>query len=131
MVLVRPSQILVAGAAAFLLVVLAFLVGRTSASRPAAEGTGVWVIRVITYDDTENGRLAAKVVTADLEAQRLGEVSLQPIPSKEKLVVGLGAWLSDPTRNADAAALRDRVRALRDQRGGAPFRNADFWRIER
>lgn len=132
MVLVRPTQIAVAGAAAVLLVVLAFLLGlRAGGGAEAAPGTGVWVVRVITYGDTENGRIQARVMAAELERQGLGEVTLQPIESKGHLVVALGAWLQDPRHNADAAALRDRVRAIKDERGGAPFQKADFWRIER
>lgn len=131
MVLVRPSQILVAGVAALLLVVLAFLVGRAAAGRPEAAGTGVWVIRAITYSDTENGRLAAKVLTEDLRRQGIVDVTVEPIPSREQLVVAVGAWLEDPTRNARASELRDRVRALKDPRGATPFQNADYWRIVR
>jgi hypothetical protein len=132
MVLVRPSQIVVAGVAALLLVVLAFLVGRAAtAGRPEAAGTGVWVIRAITYSDTENGRLNAKVLTEDLRRQGIADVTVEPIPSREQLVVAVGAWLEDPTRNAGASELRDRVRALKDPRGATPFQNADYWRIVR
>jgi len=138
MLVLRRSQLIVAGVATALAVVLAFLLGLAlggaGEGEPAVAGAlaGPWVIRVVTYKDTEAGRKMAKSVQAQLERLLLREVSQQYIPSQEKVVVTIGAWVHPPERFAPARELRRKIRGLSDSRTEkSPFQDADFWRIRR
>jgi len=132
----RRSQLVVAGIVTALALALAFLLG-TALGGGGEEGSaagvsGPWVIRVVTYQDTEEGRKMAKIVEAKLEQLHIGEVSLQYIASQSKVVVTIGAWIHPPQRIAAAKELRRKIRDLSDSRTGTPpFQDADFWRIRR
>jgi len=142
MVVLRRSQVAVAAAVAGLGMILAFVLGLAlgggdaATDRATGKATGgaampVWVIRVASYKDTDQGRGIARSVARQLE--QLGEVSLQTIPSQGQVVVTLGSWLKDPSRDDEAAtALLQRVRTMRDRQGGdRPFASALFWSIQR
>ncbi|MHC4548968.1 MAG: hypothetical protein ACYTEZ_09330 [Planctomycetota bacterium] len=137
MMVLRRSQLVVAAAAAGLGVLLAFLiglgVGGGSAEEGLVGGVGVWVIRVVSYEDDERGRRYAKMVMSQLERLGLGdEVNLRRLVSDRKLVVTLGSWLRHPGGNADAEKLLAHVREARGRgRQDQPFAGADFWRIRR
>lgn len=135
MLVVRRSQAVVAAVSAGLGLVLAFLLGLglgSGSSEPAVAG-GLWVIKVVAYEDNEKGRHYAKTVMSQLERLDLGdEVNLRRVIDDRKLAVTVGSWISNPRRVAHANELLKKVKGIRgrgDQ--GQPFVDADFWRIER
>ena len=144
MVVLRRSQVIVAAAVAGLLLILAFVLGLALGGGDEAASTDsigpdgsvvgggapVWVIRVASYKDTDDGRAIARSVAQQLE--QLDEVTLQTIRSSDSVVVTLGSWLRNPNRNEAAKALLQRVHDMRDQQGGErPFQSAMFWSIQR
>jgi len=135
MLVVRRSQAIVAAVSAVLLVLLAFLLGLAVGGNDAepASAAGGWVIKVQSYRDNEAGRRRAKSVMDQLEKLGWGEVTLQTIPSEDRLAVTLGSWVERPGRDdEEAQALRDKVAALTDKRNSRrPFRDAAFWQIKR
>lgn len=138
MLVLRRSQVIVAGAASIAIATLVFLLGYAAGApgggdAPAAIGPDVWVIRAIAYDGDEGGLGLARSVKRQLEGMDLGrEVALVPVPSEKRTVVAVGSWLGDPQGRAEARALRDRLRGIRDERTReAPFAGAEFWRMER
>ena len=103
------------------------------ANDPVAAGGGLWVIRVMQYEDSDKGGVYAKTVTSQLERLDLGdEVNLRRVISDGKLAVTLGCWMQDPNGDARARELLEKIRGIRG-RGGQdqPFAGAKFWRIER
>ena len=136
MLVVRRSQAVVAAVSAGLALVLAFLLGLGlggGSSEPVAAGGGLWVIRVMQYEDNEKGGVYAKTVGSQLERLDLGdEVHLRRVISDGKLVVTLGCWMRDPKGDARAEELLKKIKGIRGRGGqGQPFASADFWRIER
>lgn len=136
MLVVRRSQAVVAAVSAGLGLVLAFLLGLGlggGSSEPGVAGGGVWVIKVVSYEDNEKGRRYAKTVMSQLERLDLGdEVNLRRVIGDRKLAVTLGSWISNPRGDAHANKLLTKVKGIRgrgDQ--GLPFADAGFWRIER
>ncbi|MGH7162314.1 MAG: hypothetical protein ACREID_02430 [Planctomycetota bacterium] len=134
MLVLRRSQAIVSAVAAGLLVALALLLGMSLGGRAGEPSdsaqTGVWVVRVITYDDSDAGRVDADVLARQLEAQGLGQVTLHRLKG-DKLVLALGAWLKNPTQDAGAKELLARVQKTADAAGKRHFESAGFWRIER
>lgn len=136
LLLVRRSEVLIALAVAGLLAVLAFLLGLTlggggdDPEGRVAATTGIWVVRVATYNDTENGRISAQTVKGHLLRQGLDDVHIHRIPSQEKLVVSCGSWISVPKQDKAAILVRKTVREMRDVAGNKPFTSAYFWHIE-
>ncbi|MDH3590393.1 MAG: hypothetical protein OER88_00840 [Planctomycetota bacterium] len=138
LMLIRRTQIVVAGVAAGLVVVLAFLFGMAMGGDEAepetvAESLGItasWVIRVASYSDTKAGRANAKFLMSQLERMDLEDVSLHRIPSQNVLVVALGSWAKKPVRGGPVELL-DTVRNLPDHRDNSkPFASADMWQIK-
>lgn len=136
MLVVRRSQAVVAAVSAGLGLVLAFLLGLGlggGSSEPAVAGGGLWVIKVVSYEDNEKGRRYAKTVMSQLERIDLGdEVNLRRVIGDRTLAVTLGCWIRNPKGDAHARKLLTKVQGIRgrgDQ--GQPFADADFWRIER
>jgi hypothetical protein len=135
MLVVRRSQAIVAVVAAGLVVVLAFLLGLGlgGGSSGATVGGGLFVIKVVTYEDSDKGGRYAKTVMSQLERLNLGdEVNVRRVVDDRTLAVTLGSWIRDPRGDARANELLKKVRDIRG-RGGQeqPFASADFWRIER
>jgi len=137
MLVVRRSQAVVAAAAAGAALLFAFLLGLGmgggDAGDPALGDVGVWVIRVVSYDDDDKGRLYAKTVMSQLEKLRLGdEVNLRRIVSTNQLVVTVGSWLQHPKGASEPDTLRKRVRAIQGRDSNErPFADAEYWRITR
>lgn len=133
MLVLRRSQAYVAagaaGAAIILAVLLGVALGSSEEKTPVTQG--VWVIRVISYKDTQSGRENAANVARQLEQLGWEEVTLQHLPAQGRIVVTLGSWLGEPRDLAAATELRKRVREIADKQGGLHFKDADFWRIER
>jgi hypothetical protein len=133
MLVLRRSQAVVAGAAAVAAVVLAFVLGYAAGSPgDAAALPGVWAIRAKVFGSDGAGPGNARLVKEQLEKMDLGdEVTLLDVPSQGQVVVAVGSWLSNPAGRKDAVALRDRVRAIKNQSQAAPFADADFWPVKR
>jgi hypothetical protein len=89
MLVVRRSQAVVAAVSAGLGLVLAFLLGLGlggASSDPAVAGGGLWVIKVVSYEDNDKGRRYTKTVMSQLERLDLGdEVNLSRVVSDGKL----------------------------------------------
>jgi len=136
MLVVRRSQAVVVAVSAGLALVLAFLLGLGlggGSSEPVAAGGGLWVIRVVTYEDNDTGGRYAKTVMSQLERLDLGdEVNLRRITEDGKLAVTMGCWMHRPHGDSRAEELLKKVKGIRG-RGGQdqPFAGAGFWRIER
>jgi len=136
---VRRSQILIAGVAGALLVVLAFIVGlvvaRPGANTASGEAPGsvtpVWTIRAISYQATEQGEINSKVTMNELETIWPGQISIQRIPGRDEVVVTVGAWLRDPKQDPRALELREKIRNQQDVAGKRPFEKAYFWTLPR
>ncbi|MHC5030485.1 MAG: hypothetical protein ACYTGI_02365 [Planctomycetota bacterium] len=136
MLVVRRSQAVVAAVSAGLGLVLAFLLGLGlggASSDPAVAGGGLWVIKVVSYEDNDKGRRYTKTVMSQLERLDLGdEVNLSRVVSDGKLAVTLGTWRRRPHGDPRAQQLLDKVKGITGRAGqGQPFASADFWRIER
>ncbi|MHC4137067.1 MAG: hypothetical protein ACYS0K_19105 [Planctomycetota bacterium] len=136
MLVVRRSQAVVAAVSVGLGLVLTFLLGLGlggGASEPVAAGGGLWVIKVVSYEDSDTGGRFAKTVMSQLERLDLGdEVNLRRIIGDQKLAVTLGCWIRTPHGDARAQELLNKVRGIRGRGGqGQPFAGAAFWRIER
>ncbi len=132
MLVVRRSQAIVAAASATLLVVLAFVLGLAigdSGTEPVPV-VGGWVIKVVSYRDTDAGRKRAKSVMSQLQKLGWGEVTLQMIADNERLAVTLGSWVQRP-HDSKARGLLKRVAKLSDLRNDRlPFKEAAFWQIK-
>ncbi|MGQ0614912.1 MAG: hypothetical protein ACT4PV_14345 [Planctomycetaceae bacterium] len=133
----RRSQVVVSCIAGGLLLLLVFLVGlRTGQARspnsPAASPAGAplpfWVIRVVTYKDSEQGWADARRVKAAL--QEFGQVTFHKIVSTQDLVVALCSWLEDPREDRAARELLERVRTL-EVAARRDFGGAHYWQIQR
>ncbi len=137
MLVLRRSQAVVAMAAAAVALLAAFLLGRGLGGGEAEDAplgnVGVWVIRVVSYEDNERGRRYAKTVMSQLERLRLGdEVNLRRIGSTNKLAVTVGSWLQHPQGEAGADKLLGRVKSIQGRDSNErPFASADYWRIVR
>jgi len=136
MLVLRRSQAVVAAVSAGLGLVLAFLLGLGlggGSSEPVAAGGGLWVIRVVSYENNDRGQRYTKTVMSQLERLGLGdEINLHRIISDQKLAVTLGCWIKRPHGDARAQGLLNKVKAIQGRGGqGQPFASADFWRIER
>lgn len=137
LLLVRKSQIVVAGLIAGLSLVLAFLIGMAfgggdEAPAPATETLGPWVIRAISYDNDAQGRATAKNVQEQLSA--LGhEVTIQTLAGQSNVVVTVGAWVQNPQRSEKARRLLQEIQAITEKKKPkkTPFRSAYFWQIRR
>jgi hypothetical protein len=131
MLVLRRSQavVVLVGAAAALL--LAFLLGHAvGASGGDATGTEVFVIRAASYPGGEQGESHARKVKEQIEKLDLGE-EVHVLESEGRTVVTVGSWLSDPEGRKEARALRDRLRALKNNTQAAPFAGAEFWPVKR
>lgn len=134
MLVLRRSQAIVAGVAALLLVLLAFLVGRAAGTRgalEAGEARTVFVIRAITFPDSEQGRADARRVANALAA--VDQVTLHALArdgGQRDVVVAVGAWLQDPKDDPHARAALERVRAT-EIAGKRDLASAYFWQIQR
>jgi hypothetical protein len=134
MLVLRRSQAIVATAVAALLVVLAFFVGRaagTQAAPAAGEARAIFVIRAITFPDSEQGRADARRVANALAG--VGQVTLHAVTregGQRDVVVAVGAWLKDPRDDPDARAALERVRAT-EIAGKRDLASAYFWQIQR
>jgi len=137
MLVLRRSQVVVAAAAGGLALLLTFLLGLAiggggDEGGEAASQTGVWTIRVRTYEATDKGLTHAKAVARQLGALELGdEVNVRRVLSEDSLTVTAGAWLEEPRRNSQAKDLLVRIRGIKAKDGRYPFREADFWPIRR
>ncbi len=133
----RRSQVVVSCIAGGLLLLLVFLVGlRTGQAKspkaPAASPPGAampfWVIRVVTYKDSEQGWADARRMKVALN--ELGQVTFHKILSTQDLVVALGSWLEDPKEDRAARALLEQVRTL-EVAARRDFGGAHYWQIQR
>jgi hypothetical protein len=136
--ILRRSQVIVGAACAALGLLLAFLLGLAlggDGSGPAPVdnrvSSGIWTLRVITYDNTERGRQNAKQVMSQLERLDLGdEVGYRRDPANGKVIVILGAWLKRPAGDKRADALKKRVNEIPDINKKLPFESADWYYVE-
>jgi len=137
MVVLRRSQVIVACVAAGLLIVLAFLLGLTSAGEggEAANGataSSLYTIKLIEYPATRNGEVNAKTLKAELERVFDEDVTIQRLDRDRTLFVALGCWLSNPRENRQAQELLARVKKLAGRGSGdRPFEGAYFFPIKR
>jgi len=136
MLVLRRSQLVVAVTAIGLFVILAFVVGLIvgeGSEAPAAPvaKTGVWVIRAISFHDTDAGRESARMVRQQLKERQIDDVTLHTLRSDNTLVVSVGSWLSDPRKDDRATTLLSRIRSWPDDLGKQPFHDAQFWQIQR
>ena len=136
MVVLRRSQVNVAAVAAGLALILVFLLGLGMGGDSEPEATssisqGVWGIRVVSYKDTERGRVDARTTQNLLQRLDLDEVTLQRIPSQGRLVVMVGSWLNDPRDNARAAEILAKVQNLSARGMNRAFPDAQIWSIQR
>jgi len=129
MLVLRRSQALVAGAAAIAALVLAFLLGY-AAGAPGGDLPEVFVIRAADYGGDDQGMGHARKVKEQLEKMNLGD-EVKVLESEGRTVVTVGSWLSDPEGSAEARALRDKLRGLKDSTQAMPFASAEFWRMKR
>ena len=140
--MVRRSQVLVSGAIALLLMVLAFVIGLiagsgsdNAGSAGASAPTEVWVLRVATLKDNENNRVAAKAWRDDLRGIYGEEIFVHPLEEKGQLILALGTWLANPEESpeefAAAIKLRNEIRKARDEAGNILFQDAHFWQLTR
>jgi hypothetical protein len=140
--MVRRSQVLVSGAIALLLAVLAFVIGLIAGSGSDNTGSAamsapaeVWVLRVATLKDNENNRVAAKAWRDDLRGIYGEEIFIHPLEEKGQLVLALGTWLKNPEESpeefAAAIKLRDGIRKALDPAGNLLFEDAHFWQMTR
>ncbi len=137
MVVLRRSQVIVAGITAGLLIVLAYLLGSTwSGEEPADQvvygDVGVYTIAVIEYHDNAHGQISAKTLKADLAKLDWDEVLIEQLDRDRKLWVTIGSWVSNPYTNRQAMSMLSEVKKLRVQ-GSDKFQFADarFVRIKR
>jgi hypothetical protein len=137
MMVFRRSQVVVAGVAAGLLIVLAYLLGSTWGGESAAEqevfgAVGVYTIAVVEYYDNAHGQVSAKMMKSDLTKRGWDEVMIEQLDRDRKLWVTIGSWVSNPRTNRDAMSLLSKVKKLR-VRGNDKFQFADarFVRIKR
>lgn len=137
MVVLRRSQVVVAGIAAGLLILLAYLLGGAWSSGESPDqatfgAVGVNTIVVIEYDDTPHGRIQAKTLKGELARLGLDEVMIEQLDRDRKLWVTIGSWVSNPKINRQAVSLLGRVQKLRVQGSNKrQFADAYFARIER
>jgi len=133
MVVLRRSQVVVAGAVTAGALLLAFLVGMAAADRGA--GRQVYVIRAASFQDDAAGRQVALTRKRQLEQMEqldLGEVQIVRDPALQSVAVTVGAWESDPSRSERARSLLGQIQRIQVQNTReTPFRDASFWRIER
>ncbi|MHC4952373.1 MAG: hypothetical protein ACYTGZ_00660 [Planctomycetota bacterium] len=135
-VVLHRRQLAIAGVAAILLLVLAFLLGMvTGGGEPEADAgrpVGVWTIRVIEYDNTRNGLIRAKSLAAELRRAGRDEVTIQQLDGDRKLLVTLGSWLNNPKKSEEALSLLNWIRGREVHgRNRTPFSDAYFYRIKR
>ncbi len=124
----RTTQVAVAGAAAGLLVILAFVLGGTlGGTAPPAESGPAYVIRAATFPNTAAGQQKAKLLAGDLDDAGFKPVRLYEIKARRHLVVTVGDWDRNP---AAAQLLRRRVRDF-GPAGEKPLQGADFWKPPR
>lgn len=136
MMVLRRSQVTVAGVAAGLALVLVFLLGLGlgGGDEPEANssiGQRVWGIRVVSYKDTEQGRADARTTQNLLQQLDLDEVTLQRIPSQRRIVVMVGSWLNNPKDNAKAAEILAKVQNMSARGMNRAFPDAQIWSIQR
>jgi hypothetical protein len=137
MVVLRRSQVVVAGVAAGLLIVLAYMLGSTWGDENAADQkvygpVGVWTIVVIEYNDNPHGQISAKAIKAGLAKRDWDEVMIEQLDRDRKLWVTIGSWVSNPKTNRRAMSLLSAVQKLRVQGSDKlEFAEAYFARIER
>jgi len=132
--LTRRQQI-IAGAVALLALLLAGLIGSTlagtgpdAAAATASAHAKVWVIRAVSYRDTEANRVRAREIAQWLERRGLAQATLRRLPKQNLLVVVLGAWIENPVEDLAAQKLVRRVQNL-DWKGDKPFHGAFLWQI--
>ena len=124
----RTTQVAVAGAAAGLLVILAYVLGGVpGGTAPPEESAPEFVIRAATFPNSEAGRGKASLLAQDLVNAGLGPVRLYEIKARRHLVVAVGAWDRNP---GAAQILRRRVRDFGPE-GEKPLQGADFWKPPR
>ena len=137
MVVMRRSQVVVACVAAGLLIILAFLLGLTTAGGEdgwggASAPTRFYTIKLIELPDTRSGEITAKMLMADLERRFDEEVTIERLDRDRTLFLALGSWLKDPKENRRAMELRDAARKLAVRgRDESPFKDAYFFQIKR
>jgi hypothetical protein len=134
MLVLRRSQAVVVLVAAAATLVLAFVLGHAlgAAGGDAPKGPDVFVIRAAAYDGDAQGASYARKVKEQIESLGLGEeVNVLEVESEGRTVVTVGAWLTDPEGKKEARALREKLRALKNDKQAAPFADAEFWLMKR
>ena len=130
-------QAVIAGVAVVLLSVLTFMIGfMVGENAPTEAGSAgtvrVWTIRVIEYDDTRSGEIAAQTWKAKIERLAKDEVTIERLDRDRKLLVTLGSWLKNPNQSERALRLLAWVRNLEAKgRDKKPFASAYFYPIKR